>query len=174
MENNVGNNSTAPSAQEIISRSQDDTERIGRLIGAAAPKGLFVALNGDLGSGKTALTRGIARGLGIHEDVTSPTFQLMREYSGRLPLYHFDFYRIGAAGEIMDMDMAGCLDAGIVVAEWSDRFEEFESGDFLEIHLEWTGETERRITIQRTGGAGDALIKNIAPELTRQTRKDSA
>lgn len=174
MGNGPENNSAPSVGVQILSRSPEETERLGRLIGETAKKGLFVALNGDLGSGKTALTRGIARGLGIEGEVTSPTFQLMREYSGRMPLYHFDFYRIGSAGEIVDMDLAGCLDAGIVVAEWSDRFEEFESGDFLEIRLEWTGESERRITIQRTGGDGAALVGIMKPVLAELARKDSA
>lgn len=167
MENGIDNNMAVTGIPELFSNSAQETEQIGRLIGEAASLGLFVALNGDLGTGKTALTRGIARGLGIDGHITSPTFQLMREYVGRLTLYHFDFYRIGSAGEVMDLDMADCLNTGIVAAEWSGMFDEFASDDFVEIHMEWAGENERRIKFLRSGGSGTALVANVMAMLNR-------
>lgn len=143
---------------EFLSNSQTDTERLGAALGKEAEAGLFVALNGDLGSGKTAFTRGLARGLGVSGDVTSPTFQLLREYQGRLPLFHFDFYRLGSAAEVDDLDLDGCLERGVVSAEWSGMFEEFVRGDYIELQLEWVGENSRRITITRAGGTGSQIV----------------
>ena len=84
--------------------SEKETERIGEAIGRAAEPGTVVALIGDLGTGKTTLTKSIARGLGVTETVTSPTFNIIREYkSGRIPLYHFDVYRIGDPDEMFEL-----------------------------------------------------------------------
>ena len=107
---------------EYISRSEGETEALGaRLAGLLSP-GAVVALYGDLGAGKTAFTRGIARGLGIAGRVTSPTFTIVNEYEGDLPLFHFDLYRLGSAEELFDIGWGDYLARnGVCVVEWSQR-----------------------------------------------------
>ena len=88
---------------EFITNSPEETEALGAQLGARLPAGTVIAYQGDLGAGKTAFTRGLAKGLGITEGVTSPTYTIVNEYlSGRLPLFHFDMYRLGSADELSD------------------------------------------------------------------------
>jgi len=148
----------------IVTNSPEETERAGRIIGSCARAGLYVGLRGCLGAGKTVLVRGIARGLDIDDYIVSPTFQLMREYSGREKLFHLDFYRLGTAGDAVDLDIAGCLSEGIVAVEWSDLFEEIGGDDHLVISLEWTGESGRRISFERATGIGLDIVKSLESE----------
>lgn len=141
----------------VTTNSAGETEQIGRRLGELASRGLFIGLSGDLGGGKTTITRGIARGLGINANITSPTFQLVREYAGRERLFHFDFYRLDAEADLLDLDILGCLADGVVVAEWSERFEVPGADDKLLLRLEWESENRRRIEINGAGGSGSAL-----------------
>ena len=113
--------------------------------------GAVIAYRGDLGAGKTAFTRGLARGLGSTEQVTSPTYTIVNEYlSGRMPLFHFDMYRLGSADELFDIGWDDYLDRGGVCAvEWSENVEEALE-DPIVVNIEKLGEDARRITI--TGG----------------------
>ena len=89
---------------EFLTRSEEETEALGRRLGEKLMPGSLVAYTGDLGAGKTAFTRGLARGLGVTERVTSPTFNIVNEYEGgRLPLFHFDLYRLGGEEELFDI-----------------------------------------------------------------------
>ncbi|MBV9008220.1 MAG: tRNA (adenosine(37)-N6)-threonylcarbamoyltransferase complex ATPase subunit type 1 TsaE [Verrucomicrobia bacterium] len=107
----------------FISRSAAETEEFGEQLAARLSAGDVLALCGELGSGKTQLVKGIARSLGA-QDVTSPTFTIVHEYSGgRLPLYHFDFYRLENSGALRGIDFDEYLSAtGICVIEWADKF----------------------------------------------------
>ncbi|MBQ4293443.1 MAG: tRNA (adenosine(37)-N6)-threonylcarbamoyltransferase complex ATPase subunit type 1 TsaE [Lachnospiraceae bacterium] len=121
-----------------ISLSPEDTFRIGVDLGREAQEGSVLLLSGDLGTGKTVLARGVAEGLGIREWNGSPTFTILQVYEdGRLPLYHFDVYRIE---EPEEMDEVGFFDYlygdGVVLLEWPERVEELLKGDFLEIRIE--------------------------------------
>ena len=145
----------------IITGSVEETVGLGRLIGENAARGLFVGLSGDLGGGKTTLTRGIARGMGVEGDITSPTFQLLREYAGRERLFHFDFYRLESGADLLDLDIAGCLDSGVVVAEWAERFDVPGADNFILMRLDWEGENRRRIALTGASGAGTALAAII-------------
>ena len=140
----------------IESRSAAETEAAGASLAnyllETSPDSLFfVCLTGDLGAGKTAFTRGLARGLGATERVTSPTYTIVNEYlSGRLPLFHFDMYRLRSADELFDIGWEDYLDRGGVGAvEWSENVEEAMEGCIL-VTIEKLGEDSRRITI--TGG----------------------
>ncbi len=106
----------------IICRNEGETERFGLTLGESLRQGDVLALVGDLGTGKTTLTKHIARGLGVQELVTSPTFTLVQEYhSGRLPLYHFDVYRIGDPGEMFELGYEEYFyGQGVCVIEWAD------------------------------------------------------
>ena len=111
---------------ELLSHSPEDTEDIGARLAEQLGPGAVVAFTGDLGAGKTAFTRGLARGLGIPDRVTSPTFTIVNEYEGgRLPLFHFDMYRLGSADELFDIGWEDYLARGGVCAvEWSENIAE--------------------------------------------------
>lgn len=108
---------------QIISNSVEETERIASKFAADLPGGSIVAFTGDLGAGKTAFVRGMARGLGIQERVTSPTFTIVNEYNdGSRPLFHFDLYRLNGADELFDIGWEDYLSRnGICAVEWSER-----------------------------------------------------
>ena len=123
--------------------TEDDTRTLGLRIAEAAEPGDVVALIGDLGAGKTALTRYIAEGLGVREQISSPTFTIVKEYkSGRMPLYHFDVYRLESGEELLDTGAEDMLDGdGLCVIEWADKTADVLPGDSLAICLEY-GESE--------------------------------
>ena len=126
--------------------SEKETERIGEAIGRAAEPGTVVALIGDLGTGKTTLTKSIAKGLGVTETVTSPTFNIIREYkTGRIPLYHFDVYRIGDPDEMFELGYEEYFYGdGICVVEWADIIEELLPEDAVIIRIERGADEEER------------------------------
>ena len=135
--------------------SEKETERIGEAIGQAAEPGTVVALIGDLGTGKTTLTKSIARGLGVTETVTSPTFNIIREYkTGRIPLYHFDVYRIGDPDEMFELGYEEYFYGdGICVVEWADIIEELLPEDAVIIRIErGASEEEREYRIESEDG----------------------
>ena len=137
---------------EFITNSPAETEAVGEALGKCLQPGTVLAYRGDLGAGKTAFTRGLARGLGATEQVTSPTYTIVNEYlSGRLPLFHFDMYRLASADDLFDIGWEDYLERGGVCAvEWSENVEEaLENAIFVTI--EKTGEDSRRITVE--GGA---------------------
>ena len=110
---------------EYRSRGVEETEALGERLGARLSPGDVVACRGDLGAGKTAFTRGLARGLGCTGRVTSPTFTIVNEHQGRVPLFHFDWYRLGGEEELFDIGWEEYLARGGVCAvEWSERAEE--------------------------------------------------
>ena len=106
-----------------ITNSPDETEALGAALGRILPAGTVIAYRGDLGAGKTAFTRGLARGLGVTERVTSPTYTIVNEYlGGRMPLFHFDMYRLGSEDELFDIGWDDYLERGGVCAvEWSEN-----------------------------------------------------
>ena len=139
---------------QIRTISPEETEAIGRKIAAKLLPGDIIAYYGDLGAGKTAFTRGPAAGLGVTEQVTSPTYTIVNEYlSGRLPLFHFDMYRLGSADDLFDIGWEDYLARGGVCAvEWSENVEEALSGAIrITISKDPADENVRTITIE--GGA---------------------
>lgn len=131
--------------------SEKETEKLGEKIGQAAKPGMVVALIGDLGTGKTTLTKSIARGLGVTETVTSPTFNIIREYkTGRIPLYHFDVYRIADPEEMFELGYEEYFYGdGICVVEWADIIEELLPENAIVIHIDrGAAEEEREYTIE--------------------------
>ena len=134
--------------------SPRETEAVGEALAKQLLPGTVIAYRGDLGAGKTAFTRGLARGLGCADPVTSPTYTIVNEYlSGRLPLFHFDMYRLRSAEDLWDIGWEDYLDRGGVCAvEWSENVEEALDGCIV-ITIEKTGDESRRITIE----GGDSL-----------------
>ena len=134
---------------ELISNSPADTERIGAALAKVLQPGTVIAYRGDLGAGKTAFTRGLAKGLGIEDRVTSPTYTIVNEYtSGRLPLFHFDMYRLGSAEELFDIGWEDYLERGGVCAvEWSENvWDALE--DPVIVTITRLGEDSRKILIE--------------------------
>ncbi len=141
---------------EYITNSPVETEAVGEALGRVLQPGTVLAYRGDLGAGKTAFTRGLARGLGATEQVTSPTYTIVNEYlSGRLPLFHFDMYRLGSCDDLFDIGWEDYLERGGVCAvEWSENVEEALE-DALFVTIEKTGEDSRRITVEGGESLGD-------------------
>ena len=136
---------------ERYTNNAQETEALGQELVQKMAPGTVIAFSGDLGAGKTAFTRGLARGLGCTEQVTSPTYTIVNEYlSGRLPLFHFDMYRLRSADDLFDIGWDDYLERGGVCAvEWSENVEEALE-DPITVTIEKRSDTHRRITI--TGG----------------------
>ena len=134
---------------EYITHSPEETEAIGEKLAKNLAPGTVLAYRGDVGAGKTAFTRGLARGLGCDEMVTSPTYTIVNEYlGGRLPLFHFDMYRLRCADDLWDIGWEDYLDRGGVCAvEWSENVAEAME-EAITVTIEKLGENTRRITIE--------------------------
>ena len=129
--------------------SDKETEAVGEQFGRTVKDGTVVAMYGDLGAGKTAFVRGMARGMGITERVSSPTFTIVNEYLGDRTLIHLDMYRIGSADELCDIGWEDYIARGAVGAvEWSENVEEAFYGDEIILTIEKTSDTSRKITIE--------------------------
>jgi tRNA threonylcarbamoyladenosine biosynthesis protein TsaE len=131
----------------LKSRGPSNTERLGEKLGGIAEKGLYAALCGELGGGKTTFVRGLARGLGSEGRVMSPTFVLVREYSGRLPLYHLDYYRLESENDVAGLELGACLERGVVAAEWADKFSSPPGARVITIQFNWIDENVRELII---------------------------
>ena len=134
---------------EFITNSPAETERIGAFLAEKLQPGMVIAYRGDLGAGKTAFTRGIAKGLGCTDCVTSPTYTIVNEYlSGRMPLFHFDMYRLSSEDELFDIGWEDYLErGGICAVEWSENVREALEDPVI-VRIEKLGEDARRITIE--------------------------
>ena len=134
---------------EFITHSPEETERVGAALGRVIPAGTVIAYEGDLGAGKTAFTRGLSRGLGCAEQVTSPTYTIVNEYlSGRCPLFHFDMYRLGSADDLWDIGWEDYLDRnGVCAVEWSENVREALEDPVI-VRIEKLGDETRRITLE--------------------------
>ena len=136
---------------KYLTKSPEETEKLGEALGLRLQPGTVLAYRGDLGAGKTAFTRGLARGLGIAEPVTSPTYTIVNEYlSGRLPLFHFDMYRLRSADDLFDIGWDDYLErGGICAVEWSENVEEAMENPVLVTICRLPGDDSlREITIE--------------------------
>lgn len=138
---------------EIITNSPAETEDAGASLAARLEPGSVIAFTGDLGAGKTAFTRGLARGLGVTERVTSPTFTIVNEYEGgRLPLFHFDMYRLGSSDELFDIGWEDYLcRGGVCAVEWSENIEGALEEDAIRVDIR-RGEYDDQRIITISGG----------------------
>ena len=134
---------------KYTTNSPVETEAIGAALGKILPPGSVIAYRGDLGAGKTAFTRGLARGLGCTEIVTSPTYTIVNEYlGGRIPLFHFDMYRLRSSDDLFDIGWDDYLErGGICAVEWSENVDDAME-DAIYITIEKLGEDSRQITIE--------------------------
>ena len=144
---------------EFYTASAQETEQLGQRLGQRLKPGAVIAYSGDLGAGKTAFTRGLARGLGIEDPITSPTYTIVNEYPGKIPLFHFDMYRLGSSEDLFDIGWEDYLTRGGVIAvEWSERVEDAldEVEKLIRIHILRDPEHDNGRTITIEGGVSDA------------------
>lgn len=138
--------------QTFISRSEAQTEAVGEQFAKSLADGTVVAMYGDLGAGKTAFVRGMARGMGLTCRVSSPTFTIVNEYCGERELIHFDMYRLNDSDELFDIGWEDYLARGAVCAvEWSEKVDDAFYGDETVVRIEKLGDTGRKITIEEGG-----------------------
>jgi len=144
---------------KLISDSREQTLEVGRLIGAILERGDIVALIGELGSGKTCLTQGMAKGLGVEENVpvVSPTFTLINEYPGKIPLIHFDVYRLSGPRDLEDMGYEEYFEGGgIIVIEWAEKIRDILPAKTLFISMRYIDENTREMILE---GPGEKIRK---------------
>jgi tRNA threonylcarbamoyladenosine biosynthesis protein TsaE len=144
--------------------TEQDTERLGRALADVLPPGTVIGLIGTLGAGKTRLVQAVATALGVPAgSVTSPTFVLVNEYrQGRMPVFHFDIYRLKDEDEFMQLGPEEYFDSdGLTFVEWADRVEELLPEDRVDIEIEVTGDTSRRVSLYPTSAKLDAVIEQL-------------
>ena len=147
-----------------VSRSAEETKEIGRAIGGAVQAGTLILLIGQLGAGKTTLTQGIATGLGVTAYTKSPSFVLVNEYEGRLPLFHMDLYRIDDPAEAWELGLDDYLSRdGVLAIEWADRATSIFPEDRLEIRIDYISDSERRLTLTANGPVSTRAMSALSP-----------
>ena len=150
----------------ILVNNLDETEAFGRLLGSVLFPGAMVALVGPLGAGKTHLVRAIAEGLGIAnaDIVSSPTFVLIQEYAARLPIYHFDAYRLTSSHDFADLGVHEYYESGgVCLLEWADKVRDVLPAEWLELQITITGEESRRIDVRAQGARHQELLDRLMP-----------
>ncbi len=145
----------------IQSGNVKETMDLGRFFGRHAVDGLFIALTGDLGAGKTHFVQGLAEGMGIKGVVGSPTFTIMNYYDGPVPLKHFDFYRLHSENDLWNIGWEEYGQGGVVVVEWADMFPSLIPEESIQIEITLSGEWERNIRIHWGEEAPEDIVKEI-------------
>lgn len=150
---------------DIVSGSAEHTRSVGSALGKLAEAGDVILLVGPLGAGKTCLTQGVARGLGVVENVVSPTFVLLREYRGRLPLFHLDFYRLDSVDEISSLGLEEYLFGdGVCVVEWAEKGLTAVPREHLLIEIERAEASRRRLRLRPSGTRYEEMVSQLGSE----------
>ena len=148
----------------FVSRSHQDTVRLGTALGKALTPGCVVALIGDLGAGKTCFIKGIACGINNtpETEVTSPTFTILHEYEGSPSVYHFDAYRLSGSADLETIGFEDYIDGnGVCIVEWADRIQEALPEECLTVHIDLMSEQERRFTCESSGQQHDGVLRKF-------------
>ena len=154
--------SSKTTALQLNSHSPEQTQRLGVQLGERAQAGDVFLLSGSLGSGKTCLTQGIAWGIGVQEYAFSPSFVIVREYYGRLTVYHIDFYRLNSIGEIVDLGLDEYFSgSGVCVVEWADKGITVLPQENLLIRFSYISDTERSLSLEPRGQRYSQLLKSL-------------
>ena len=156
---------------EVITKNPDQTLSLGRLLGGMLPPASMVALIGDLGSGKTLLAKGIAKGLGVEDEreVSSPSFVLVNEYRGRLPVYHVDLYRLQDSIEVEDIGWEEFISGpGVTLVEWAEKVPSLLPAERIEVHLHWLNPEERSLVFIGKGRAAKALVNRLGKKWMKE------
>lgn len=144
----------------IVTKSRDETHELGEKLGRAAQPGMVFLMNGDLGAGKTTLTQGIGRGLGVKKQITSPTFTIMKIYHGRLTLYHIDAYRMEGIDQDLGFDEY-LNDDGLTVIEWSQFMPALIPDEYLSVTITLLDEDQRRFDMNAAGERYERLLEEL-------------
>jgi len=158
-------------AWKRVSRFAQQTRRWGRLLGQSMCGGEIVGLVGELGTGKTVFVKGVAEGLEVGKDawIRSPTFTLINEYSGRLPIYHIDLYRVGSREELEALNLREYLyGTGVSLIEWFDKLPEEELDEHLKVMLAHGGGTVREVTFNARGERYEKLLRRLKAAMRSQ------
>lgn len=150
--------------EEFLTNSPEETEGLGRHVGTLLEQGTFLALRGELGGGKTCFTRGVVEAVAPESInlVASPTFAIMNHYPGRLPVYHFDFYRMRDEDDIAELGFVEYLHGeGVCIVEWSERLKNLLPADHLRITFHHAGDEQRRIVIEAWGVGPEVLLSRL-------------
>ena len=145
-------------AYTIKTNSVEETQEIARNIGKWVSSGMILTLEGDLGAGKTTFTKGFAKGLDITRNVNSPTFNIIKEYQGRIPLYHMDVYRLEGGSDDIGLDDY-LFGNGVCVVEWASLIEDLLPEERLDIKIYREGENQRRIELTPIGKIYESIRK---------------
>ncbi|MDO5063056.1 MAG: tRNA (adenosine(37)-N6)-threonylcarbamoyltransferase complex ATPase subunit type 1 TsaE [Peptostreptococcaceae bacterium] len=148
---------------DIITNSELETIELGRKIGQLLTNGDLICLDGDLGAGKTHFTKGLAQGMGIREEITSPTFTIVQEYDGERDLYHFDVYRLFDEEELYLIGFEDYLKRkGVIIVEWSEKVRGILPKDRLEIRIEYLdGPDNRKLVFEPFGKRAEELVEKF-------------
>ncbi len=161
------------STLNLYCETPEDTQSVGASIGACARPGDVVLLCGELGAGKTCLTQGIARGLGVDSYVRSPTFVLVTIHQGRLPLYHIDIYRLDQVAEVLDLGLEEYLAGdGVSVIEWADKAPEAFPDDCLRVTLDVQPNDSRRLSLEPNGDRYLTLINELNEHMAEEAARE--
>lgn len=145
----------------IYTKSPAETFETGRQLGSLLKAGDCICLSGGLGAGKTLLVQGIAKGLNVLDDVTSPTFTVLQVYQGTWQVYHYDLYRLRRPEELNDIGFDEYMSDGVALIEWPDKFPDYMPEQSLWINLTATGETSREVKLIPRGERYEALLKEL-------------
>ncbi|MBI2265821.1 MAG: tRNA (adenosine(37)-N6)-threonylcarbamoyltransferase complex ATPase subunit type 1 TsaE [Armatimonadetes bacterium] len=150
---------------ECITKNEEETKSLGRQVGLHLSAGHVVGVTGELGAGKTVFIQGVASGMGVSEPVTSPSFVLMHQYSGRCPVYHFDLYRLESSSEIQTLGIEEYLwTDGVALLEWAERAKPILFPNFLHVQLHYLDEApadSRRVVLEDPGGRFGRLLEGM-------------
>ncbi len=156
---------------QITTRSPEQTSALGEIMGRLVKPGTVIAMTGELGSGKTAFVRGLARGLEVPAEysVTSPTYTLIHEYPGRCPLFHIDLYRLENNADFEDIGLYDIFrEDAVIVMEWADRLYRGNLKDYLAIYLEILDDDIRSITLDPKGHSEENLLHEVEKKIKEQ------
>jgi tRNA threonylcarbamoyladenosine biosynthesis protein TsaE len=158
-------------AWEVKTEGPDQTLCLGRVFGDMLAEGSLVAMMGDLGSGKTVLAKGIAQGLGVHDEreVTSPSFVLLNEYQGRLLVHHVDLFRLQDPAEVENLGWEEFISGpGVTLVEWAEKVPSLLPAERIEVHLQWLSPRERRLVFIGKGKASKDLVHRLGEKWVKE------
>ncbi len=153
-----------PETRRWVTKNPEQTMHLGRVAGELLGPGSVVALMGDLGTGKTVFVKGVAQGLGMTDEreITSPSFVLVNEYSGRWPIYHVDLYRLHHAREVEDLGWEELISSpGVILIEWAEKVLALLPAERMEVHFEWVNARERKLTLIGRGEAARGWVRTL-------------